>query len=154
MKKLFNNLSNIAFYGYAGFGVIVWVFNQFGVDVLSILANSSVGADFYGVTGFSVGLAKTGQMVIRTILTKYETRTNATYQTVLGVVKTVLDGLQTVEHNENINQDKLDMVIKYLNAVVKFDEILADKNLQSVILTDEQRTQIETFKNEISGLIK
>jgi len=153
MKKLFTTLTNMAIYGYAGFGAIVWVFNQFGVDVLAIIEHSSVNAAFYGTTGGLLGIAKISQVVIRTVLTKYETRVTAQQQTFLQSIAKVLDVMENIMTEQGTDQAYLSTIMKQLNLQIGFNKILADKNLKSVILDDNQRQGLEDFIAQ-SELIK
>jgi hypothetical protein len=145
IKALFSGLSNFAIYGYTAFGLIVWVLNQFGIDALSILAHSTVQAEFYGVTGGLIGIAKTAQILIRTVLTKIETRTSATYTSLLLVVKSLLISMETLNTGELENSTQLTNITNVLKKIIEFDTILAEKNLSSVILTDDQILKLENF---------
>lgn len=145
MSKLFTKLSNFAIWGYTAFGLIVWVFNQFGVDILAIIEHSTVNAGFYGTTGGLIGIAKTAQIVVKTILTKYETRMSAQHKTYLETIATLLKSMEGILENQSVDKNLLSDVIQRLNLVINFETILAEKNLQSVILTDEQILQLENF---------
>ena len=152
MSKLFTKLTNFAIWGYAAFGLLVWVFNQFGVDILAIIEHSTVNAGFYGTTGGLIGIAKTAQIVVKTFLTKYETRISAQHKTFLETLSVVLDALSTVQEGQRIDKNLLGQVIERLNLQVAFNTILAEKNLQSVILTDEQIKQLEDFIKKASDI--
>lgn len=145
MSKLFMKLSNFAIWGYTAFGLLVWVFNQFGVDILAIIEHSTVNAGFYGTTGGLIGIAKTAQIVVKTILTKYETRMSAQHKTYLETIETLLNVMESIAQGQSVDKDLLNNVIGRLNLVLNFETILAEKNLQSVILTDEQRVALEQF---------
>lgn len=145
MSKLFMKLSNFAIWGYTAFGLLVWVFNQFGVDILAIIEHSTVNAGFYGTTGGLIGIAKTAQIVVKTILTKYETRMSAQHKTYLETIETLLNVMESIAQGQSVDKDLLNNVIQRLNLVLNFETILAEKNLQSVILTDEQRVALEQF---------
>jgi hypothetical protein len=152
MSKLFTKLSNFAIWGYAAFGVLVWVFNQFGVDVLAIIEHSTVNAGFYGTTGGLIGVAKTAQIVVKTILTKYETRISAQQKTFLETLSVLLDSMSTIQQGQSIDKTLLTGVIERLNLQIGFNTILAEKNLQSVLLTDEQIQQLNEFIKKASDL--
>jgi len=154
MKKLFNSVTNVLIWGYAGFGMVMYVCNYFNVDILGILANLNVPPEFLGSTAFIAGGGKTVQVIIRWALSKFETRNAALYGMFLVALENVLKLLAEVKDGEITNSDKTNQAIKLLSTQMNFLMILADKNKQSVILDDDVKAQIEAWQEEVKQQMK
>jgi hypothetical protein len=152
MKKLILGTLNFATYGYIIFAIILWAFNQFGIDLLGMLQAMGLPPDFFGATGLVALTGKSAYHVVKTILVKMETRATKLYQenqtlilTFTGLLREVL---QAVLKDKEVNHE----ISNKLSMILEFEKILATKNTQSSILSDEVKEQLQTWIDKLTVL--
>lgn len=144
-----------ATFGYVMFAVAIWALDYFQIDVTPFVDWLGLPPDFLGATGIASGIGLTVYQVLRTAQLSLQQNTQQAVTTVNTTVLSVLDKMTTIQAESSISNKTAEQQIKKANvllaSIIEFEKLLAEKNKQSRLLSDESKHELDVWlqKTEI-----
>lgn len=133
-------------------GIILWVLNYFHVDITSITDALGIEADLIGglsATGLlalaSTSYVKSAQLTMVTKVTKIINDAMAFMIEIKVVIENLQSELLKLQSNQFLTTEQQNVSNALLAEILKFDKLLATKNLDSELLSDSQKADIKLW---------
>jgi len=133
-------------------GIILWVLNYFHVDITSITDALGIHPDLIGglsATGLlalaSTSYVKSAQLTMVTKVTKIINDAMAFMIEIKVVIENLQSELLKLQSNQFLTTEQQNVSNALLAEILKFDKLLATKNLDSELLSDSQKADIKLW---------
>jgi hypothetical protein len=122
--------------------VSLWSLDFLEIDVTPWIEWLGLPADFLGATGIAGGIGLTSYQVIRTAQIGLQTTTQNTAKTVNESLIGVFNRLDVTNAQEAKLERKLNELTTLVHSIIEFEKLLAEKNKNSKLLTDESKNEL------------
>lgn len=151
--KLVNTVLKGATFGYVMFAVGIWALDYFQIDITPLIGWLGLPPDFLGATGIASGIGLTVYQVLRTAQLSLANNTQQAVGTVNQTVVSVLSKMENIQAESQIATDKTAKALKETNAmlqsIIEFEKLLAEKNKQSRLLSDESKHDLDKWIKKV-----
>lgn len=146
---LVNKVLKTATVGYVVFAMVVWALDYFQIDVTPIIEWLGLPPDFLGATGIASGIGLTVYQVLRTAQLSLQQNTQQAVSNVNTTVLGVLEKMTTIQADTQVRNQTTEQQLKKANAllysIIEFEKLLAEKNKQSRLLSDESKHELDVW---------
>jgi hypothetical protein len=122
--------------------VSLWSLDFLEIDVTPWIEWLGLPAEFLGATGIAGGIGLTSYQVIRTAQIGLQTTTQNTAKTVNESLIGVFNRLDVTNAQEAKLERKLNELTTLVHSIIEFEKLLAEKNKNSKLLTDESKNEL------------
>jgi len=161
MQTLITKLTKYVGLAVALFGAVMWILDYFEIDIQPVVDAIGINPDLFGGIGFtgllgfgSAWYVKSAQMKMQQSATTIATEAMAFMLTVKTEFLQLTNVVESLTKNQTETTTNQNVSNALLVELLKFQKLLAEKNLESEFLSDETKEDLKMWMAQMNEKIR